>query len=184
MVVGERLDAEHATVGVQRGGDVYVQMGVDSADDRTRLYDGHSHPFSVQVVKGWHARPGKETVTIGLRQQTDRSPSGTGRAHVCTHDPIDKHLNVAMHRQVRPKSREPLTVATIGTAMVDHHQSTPPSSLGNLCECSSSQPIALATHPIDRSSTPRTTCSWQASSSGDGELNWDGLAAQREHVLS
>ena len=93
---GERLDAEHAAVGVQRGGDMNIQMGVHPAGDRARLYDGHRHPFSVQVVKGWHARPGKETVTIGLRQQTDRSPSGTGRAHVCAHDPIDRHLNVSM----------------------------------------------------------------------------------------
>ena len=61
----ERPDAEQAAVGVERGSDVHVEMGVDSAGDRTRLYDGHGHPFSVQVVKGWHARPGKETVTIG-----------------------------------------------------------------------------------------------------------------------
>ena len=32
------------------------------------------------MVKGWHARPVKETVSIHLRQQADRSPSGTGRA--------------------------------------------------------------------------------------------------------
>ena len=78
----ERLDAEHAAVGVERGGDMDIEVGVDPTGDRARLYDGHGHPFSVQVVKGWHARPGKETVTIGLRQQTDRSPSGTGRARI------------------------------------------------------------------------------------------------------
>ena len=44
-----------------------IEVGVDPTGDRARLYDGHGHPFSVQVVKGWHARPGKETVTIGLR---------------------------------------------------------------------------------------------------------------------
>ena len=49
-----------------------IEMGVDTTRDRTCLYDGHRHPFSVQVVKGWHARPGKETVTIGLRS-TGRS---------------------------------------------------------------------------------------------------------------
>ena len=76
----ERLDAEHTAVGVERSSDMDVEVGVDPTGDRARLYDGHRHPFSVQVVKGWHARPGKETVTIGLRQQTDRSPSGTGRA--------------------------------------------------------------------------------------------------------
>src|SRR6267142_4739065 len=38
-----------------------------------------------QTVKGWHARPGKETVTINLFMQEDRSPSGTGRAQFQTH---------------------------------------------------------------------------------------------------
>ena len=90
----ERLDAEHAAVGIERGGDMDIEVGVDPTGDRARLYDGHRHPFSVQVVKGWHARPGKETVTIGLRQQTDRSPSGTGRAHVRPTTPIDRHLDV------------------------------------------------------------------------------------------
>ena len=81
---GERFDAQHATVGVQRGGDMNIEVGVHPTSDRARLYDdGHRHPFLVQLIKGWHARPGKETVTIGLRQQADRSPSGTGRAHVC-----------------------------------------------------------------------------------------------------
>ena len=42
-----------------------IEVGVDPTGDRARLYDGHGHPFSVQVVKGWHARPGKETVTTG-----------------------------------------------------------------------------------------------------------------------
>ena len=63
----ERLHTEHTTVAVERGGDMDIEVGVDPTGDRARLYDGHGHPFSVQVVKGWHARPGKETVTIGLR---------------------------------------------------------------------------------------------------------------------
>ena len=63
----ERLDAEHTAVAVERGGDMDIEVGVDPTGDRACLYDGHGHPFSVQVVKGWHARPGKETVTIGLR---------------------------------------------------------------------------------------------------------------------
>jgi hypothetical protein len=38
-------------------------MSIDSTRDRARdLYHGHRHPFSAQDVKGWHARPGKETV--------------------------------------------------------------------------------------------------------------------------
>jgi hypothetical protein len=64
----ERLDTKHATVSVERGGNVSVEVGVNPASDRTCLYDdGHRHPFSLKLVKGWHARPGKETVTIGLR---------------------------------------------------------------------------------------------------------------------
>ena len=38
-----------------------------------------------QTVKGWHARPGKETVTSTLLEQRTRSPSGTGRAQFRTH---------------------------------------------------------------------------------------------------
>ena len=37
-------------------------------------------PSLVEQVKGWHARPGKETVTSRLLAQPARSPSGTGRA--------------------------------------------------------------------------------------------------------
>ena len=118
---GERLDSEHTTVGVQRGGDMNIQMGVHPTGDRARLYDdGHRHPFSVEVVKGWHARPGKETVTIGLRQQADRSPSGTGRAHVQPRLRSTGISTIAMHQQVRPKPPEPLTVATVSKPVVDH----------------------------------------------------------------
>jgi hypothetical protein len=62
------------------------------ARDRARLYDGHSHPFSSQTVKGWHARPGKETVSSRLLQQPARSPSGTGRA-AFPHQPTSTRLN-------------------------------------------------------------------------------------------
>jgi hypothetical protein len=45
----ERLDAERPAVGIKRGGDVDIQMGVHPTGDRTRLYDGHNcHPFSVR----------------------------------------------------------------------------------------------------------------------------------------
>jgi hypothetical protein len=45
-----------------------IGMRIDSARDRARcLYDGHCHPFCFNGFKGWHARPGKETVTNLLR---------------------------------------------------------------------------------------------------------------------
>ena len=91
----ERLDAEHTAVGVDRGGDVSVEVSVNPAGDRARLYEMViAIPSLFKLVKGWHARPGKETVTIGLRQQADRSPSGTGRAHVWTDGPVDRHLHM------------------------------------------------------------------------------------------
>ena len=65
---------------------MHVQMRIDSTRNRARaLYDGHRHPFCLKRFKGWHARPGKETVTINLLLQEDRSPSGTGRAQFQTH---------------------------------------------------------------------------------------------------
>jgi type 1 glutamine amidotransferase len=57
-----------------------IEVRVHTARDRARLYHGHRHPFSSQTVKGWHARPGTETVSSKLRQQQAQSPSGTGRA--------------------------------------------------------------------------------------------------------
>jgi hypothetical protein len=79
-VRGERSHLEHTAVAVHHRGDVFIQMGVDAPGDRARaFYDGHAIPFLCSVV-GWHARPGKETVTNLLRQQRVRSPSGTGRA--------------------------------------------------------------------------------------------------------
>jgi hypothetical protein len=40
-------------------------MRIHSTRNRARdLYDGHRHPFFRKVVKGWHARPGKETVAM------------------------------------------------------------------------------------------------------------------------
>ena len=101
----ERLDTEHPAVAVNHSGNVNVKVGVYPASDLTRLYDdGHRHPFLFKLVKGWHARPGKETVTIGLRQQADRSPSGTGRAHVGadgTGRQASQHARC--HQSVRPQ---------------------------------------------------------------------------------
>ena len=53
----ERLDA-HTAVGVERA--TWTSKWVSTPPViGARLYDGHGHPFSVQVVKGWHARPGR-----------------------------------------------------------------------------------------------------------------------------
>src|SRR4051794_5336064 len=83
----ERLDTQHAAVRVDRSRDMHTQMRIDTTRDQARaLYDGHRHPFcSSKRFKGWHARPGKETVTIDLLLQDDQSPSGTGRAQFRTH---------------------------------------------------------------------------------------------------
>jgi hypothetical protein len=64
----ERLDRQHTAVDIHDSGDMNIQVGVDTTGDQTpRFYDGHGHPFSLQVVKGWHARPGKEIVSSTLR---------------------------------------------------------------------------------------------------------------------
>ena len=60
---GERLDAQHAAVRVQRSGDMGVEVRVNPARDRARsLRWSSSSLLASQVVKGWHARPGTETV--------------------------------------------------------------------------------------------------------------------------
>ncbi len=99
----ERLHAQHAAARVHRGRDMHIQMGIDSARDRARaLYDGHRHPFCSQTVKGWHARPGKETVTSTLRQQRARSPSGTGRAQFHLRTQTTSISTTSMQQRVRP----------------------------------------------------------------------------------
>jgi len=57
---GERFDAEHPAVGVECGGDVNVEVRVDSARDRARrLYDGHGHPFFCEWWRGGTHVPGR-----------------------------------------------------------------------------------------------------------------------------
>ena len=42
---------------IQRRRDMHIKVRVDTARDRARaLYDGHRHPFSLQLVKGWLRR--------------------------------------------------------------------------------------------------------------------------------
>jgi hypothetical protein len=83
----ERLDTEHAAVGVNHGGDMNVEVGVYPASDLARLYDGHRHPFSVEACKGWHARPGKETVTIGLQPKGRSITLRNGACQCWAYDP-------------------------------------------------------------------------------------------------
>src|SRR5919106_5528406 len=67
-------------------------------------------PSCATGFKGWHARPGKETVTSRLLAQPARSPSGTGRA-----------------------SLEPATVVTPTGSPVDPRPAGPPQSHWAIC---------------------------------------------------
>ena len=56
----ERLDTEHTAIGIDRGGDMNVEMGVYPAGDLTCLYDGHRHPFfSSTWLRGGTHVPGR-----------------------------------------------------------------------------------------------------------------------------
>jgi hypothetical protein len=116
---GERLDAEHSTVGVQRSGDVLVRMG-GSTPPVIRPVSTMviAIPSQFKWVKGWDARPGNETVPIGLRLTADRSPSPNGASPYLLTDPADTN------RQTGPQVDE----------AVDNHQvCTPASSRGIPC---------------------------------------------------
>ena len=85
-------------------------------------------PSHFNLVKGWHARPGKETVTIGLRL-TDRSITlQTGRCPYPTPRPADTQV-VSMpnksDRTAGAADRNPPPSRAGGP-----QPSTPPSSLG------------------------------------------------------
>ena len=63
----ERRDTQHAAVPIHRGRNMHIRVRINTARHRARgLYDGHRHPFSAQRIKGWHARPAKETVSSTL----------------------------------------------------------------------------------------------------------------------
>jgi hypothetical protein len=58
----ERLDTQQATVAVHRRRHMSVEVGVDPAADRTRLYHGHMcHPFSSSCARGGTYLPGRRT---------------------------------------------------------------------------------------------------------------------------
>jgi hypothetical protein len=62
----ERLHTQQPADRIQRGRNMNIKVRVDTTDDGTRhFYDGHAIPFLFEVV-GWHARPGKETVSSAL----------------------------------------------------------------------------------------------------------------------
>ena len=118
----ERPDAEQTAVGVERGGDVDIQMGVDSAGDRTRLYDGHRHPFSVQLGQGV-ARTSREGDRDDRTALTDRSITlRNGACPYPTHGPADRHLHILDVPTSQTGPQKPLTVAHHPHEPVDHHQ--------------------------------------------------------------
>src|SRR3954451_7413441 len=85
-----------------------------------------------QTVKGWHARPGKETVTSTLLEQRTRSPSGTGRAQFRTHAndqrSSDPNVPVTTNTTVDP----PILTGSYGAAERCATMSTAMSSGGAL----------------------------------------------------
>ena len=77
----ERLHSEQPADGIEGGGDMDVEVGVDSiGDGACGFYEGHGHPFLSQSSRGGTAVPGRRTVLVDLREQAGLSPSGTGRA--------------------------------------------------------------------------------------------------------
>src|ERR687897_201580 len=117
----ERLDRQHTAVDIHHGGDMSIQVGVDTTGDRTRrFYDGHGHPFSLQVVKGWHARPGKETVSSTLRLTASSITLRNGACLVSAPRPGRQAPNEPQcdnPSQTRPQ--EPPTVTTTSVELVD-----------------------------------------------------------------
>src|SRR5262249_55248705 len=109
-------DLQHPAIAVHYCGGVGVEMGVDSAGDWGALYDGHGHPFCVLVVKGWHARPGKETVD-DRAAPTGRSITLWNGACRVRSGLVDTHPSLDAH-QVRP-DRQSLTVAARRASLVD-----------------------------------------------------------------
>jgi hypothetical protein len=104
----ERLDGQHTAVDIHDSGDMNIQVGVDTAGDPTRrFYDGHGHPFSLQMVKGWHARPGKETVSSTLRLTASSITLRNGACLVPVPEArVDKHpTNLGATTTVRPNPR-------------------------------------------------------------------------------
>src|ERR687897_1363439 len=98
-----------------------LEVRVDPARDRARLYDGHCHPFSVQSGEGWHARPAKEdrvepaALTAGSVTLRNGACHFSGLPRPSRQAPNEPRCR--NHSQTRPQ--EPLTVATRSRQLVD-----------------------------------------------------------------
>src|SRR5262249_49328603 len=96
-----RCNAKHTAAAVDRRRDMHIQMSVDSTRHQARgFYDGHRHPFSAQDVKGWHARPGKETVTSPLQRTASSVTLRNGACPIPTTQ-VDRQASdpVLMHNK-------------------------------------------------------------------------------------
>ena len=52
VLFGNDSTPRQSAVRVERGGDMIVEVGIDSTRDRARrIYDGHCHPFSLQRLR-------------------------------------------------------------------------------------------------------------------------------------
>ena len=151
----ERLDAQDTAIGVQCRSSMGVQVRIDAPRHRVRaLYDGHCHPFLSQRFKGWHARPGNETVASLLLAQLARSPSRTGRASFQHGGPADKHLNQLGTTTSQTRPREPVNVATTNHKLVDP---SPASAVSLAAMCGHSPQIASMGIPAATAMVTPTT---------------------------
>ena len=116
----ERLDTQHTAVPVDRRCDVHVQVRIHSARHQTSaLYDGHRHPFCLQSCKGWHARPGKETVTSTLRLTASSITLRNGACRLLAHASDDTHPANLGATTSQPNTQTAPTVTATTNPMVD-----------------------------------------------------------------
>jgi hypothetical protein len=91
----ERLHAEQPSIGVECGGDMDIEVGVDPTGDRARLYDGHGHPFSVRIGQGVArtSREGDRDDRAAANRPIDHPPErGVPKSH--PEVSVDRHLNL------------------------------------------------------------------------------------------
>ena len=64
----ERLDTEHTAVGIERGGDVSVEVGINPTGDRARLYDDGYADLRVMPTCGgtWLLSVGGVVELVGI----------------------------------------------------------------------------------------------------------------------
>ena len=117
-VGGERLDAQHPAVGVECRGHVHVEVSVNTAGDRARLYDGHRHPFSLNRSRGGTHVPGRRPCRSGCCEQPDRHPPERGVPRT-SREPVDEHFNPSVRDPSQIDTREPEKVPTSVLTAVD-----------------------------------------------------------------